>query len=187
MRDGGGMNGEGEGEAGERWWVDEWWMGPNPLLSPPPSPPQHLVNRFATPHPSSLPQELVKQGLLEPPKPKVKISNLHRVLGAEAAADPTAVEREVRRQMAERQQAHNDRNLARMLTPAEVRGVGWGDRVGDCGVGGVTVGWGVGVGGVGWGVLGGGVVGGERGGMGGLRGWHRVGVRWGLWGCESEV
>lgn len=31
-------------------------------------------------------QELVRQGLLEPPAPKVKISNLMRVLGAEATA-----------------------------------------------------------------------------------------------------
>ncbi len=31
-------------------------------------------------------QELIRQGLLEPPKPKVKISNLMRVLGAEATA-----------------------------------------------------------------------------------------------------
>jgi U4/U6 small nuclear ribonucleoprotein PRP3 len=31
-------------------------------------------------------QELVRQGLLEPPKPKVKISNLMRVLGEEATA-----------------------------------------------------------------------------------------------------
>lgn len=66
-------------------------------------------------------QELIKQGLLEPPKPKVKLSNLHRVLGEQAAADPTAIEREVRKQMEERQQAHDDRNVARMLTPAERR------------------------------------------------------------------
>lgn len=66
-------------------------------------------------------QELIRQGLLEPPKPKVKISNLMRVLGAEAAADPTAIEAEVRRQMAERAAAHDDRNIARMLTPAERR------------------------------------------------------------------
>jgi U4/U6 small nuclear ribonucleoprotein PRP3 len=64
-------------------------------------------------------QELIRQGLLEPPKPKVKISNLMRVLGAEATADPTAIEAEVRRQTAERAAAHADRNLARMLTPAE--------------------------------------------------------------------
>ena len=66
-------------------------------------------------------QELIRQGLLEPPKPKVKISNLMAVLGAEATADPTAIEAEVRRQMAERAAAHDDRNLARMLTPAERR------------------------------------------------------------------
>ncbi|KAL4522820.1 hypothetical protein Ndes2526B_g00850 [Nannochloris sp. 'desiccata'] len=66
-------------------------------------------------------QELIRQGLLEPPKPKVKISNLMRVLGSEATADPTAIEAEVRRQTAERAAAHEDRNLARMLTPAERR------------------------------------------------------------------
>eukprot|EP00877_Chromochloris_zofingiensis_P011346 jgi/Chrzof1/6465/Cz18g12030.t1 len=66
-------------------------------------------------------QELIRQGLLEPPKPKVKITNLPRVMGVEAAADPTAIEAEVRKQMAERQSAHDDRNLARMLTPAEKR------------------------------------------------------------------
>eukprot|EP00890_Picochlorum_soloecismus_P000222 jgi/Picsp_1/11/NSC_00011-R1_u4 u6 small nuclear ribonucleoprotein prp3 len=66
-------------------------------------------------------QELIRQGLLEAPKPKVKISNLMRVLGSESAADPTAIELEVSRQMAERQAAHEDRNLARMLTPAERR------------------------------------------------------------------
>jgi U4/U6 small nuclear ribonucleoprotein PRP3 len=35
--------------------------------------------------------------LLEPPKPKVRISNLMRVLGEEAVLDPTAIEQEVRR------------------------------------------------------------------------------------------
>ncbi len=66
-------------------------------------------------------QELIRQGLLEPPKPKVKISNLMRVLGSEATADPTAIELEVSKQMADRKAAHEDRNLARMLTPAERR------------------------------------------------------------------
>jgi len=66
-------------------------------------------------------QELIRQGLLEPPKPKVRIANLMRVLGAEATADPTAVEAEVRRQMAERTAAHDDRNLARKLLPSEKR------------------------------------------------------------------
>ena len=48
-------------------------------------------------------QELVRQGLLDPPKPKVKLSNLMRVLGTEAVADPSAMEKVVRNQMAERQ------------------------------------------------------------------------------------
>lgn len=64
-------------------------------------------------------QELIKQGLLEPPKPKVKLSNMMRVLAEEAATDPTAVEREIRKQMLERRKAHEDRNLARKLTPGE--------------------------------------------------------------------
>eukprot|EP00798_Chlamydomonas_sp_ICE-L_P006696 gene6696-3366_t len=66
-------------------------------------------------------QELIRQGLLEPPKPKIKIANLYRVLGEQAVADPTAMEQETRKQMAERQNAHDDRNLARQLTPAEKR------------------------------------------------------------------
>ena len=66
-------------------------------------------------------QEMIRQGLLEPPKPKVKISNLMRVLTDEATADPTAIEKEVRKQMEERASAHEDRNLARQLTPAERR------------------------------------------------------------------
>ena len=41
-------------------------------------------------------QELQRQGLLEPAKPKLKLSTFYRSLGAEASADPTAVEREVR-------------------------------------------------------------------------------------------
>ena len=66
-------------------------------------------------------QEMIKQGLLEPPKPKVKISNLMRVLGADTTQDAMKIEKEVRAQMDERQQAHEDRNLARKLTPAERR------------------------------------------------------------------
>lgn len=49
-------------------------------------------------------QEMIRQGLMEPPKPKVKISNLMRVLGNEAVADPSAMEAEVRAQMEEREQ-----------------------------------------------------------------------------------
>lgn len=64
-------------------------------------------------------QEMIRQGLLEPPKSKVKMSNLMKVLGAEATQDPTRMEHEIRSAAAEREQAHTDRNLARKLTPAE--------------------------------------------------------------------
>lgn len=66
-------------------------------------------------------QEMIRQGLAEPPKPKVKMSNLMKVLGAEATQDPTKLEMEIRSAAAEREQAHTDRNLARKLTPAERR------------------------------------------------------------------
>ncbi|CAN1174124.1 Protein RDM16 [Linum perenne] len=66
-------------------------------------------------------QEMIRQGLLEPPKPKVKMSNLMRVLGSEATQDPTKLEKEVRSAAAEREQAHIDRNIARKLTPSERR------------------------------------------------------------------
>lgn len=66
-------------------------------------------------------QQLIRQGLLEPPKPKVKLSNLMRVLTADATADPTAIEQKVAKEMARRHAAHEDRNLARMLSPAERR------------------------------------------------------------------
>ena len=51
-------------------------------------------------------QDLIRQGLLEAPKPKVKLSNMMRVLGSEATADPTAVEAQVRQQMQDRAQVH---------------------------------------------------------------------------------
>ena len=48
-------------------------------------------------------QEKIQFGLIEKPEPKVRISNLMRVLGSEAVQDPTKVEAHVRAQMAERQ------------------------------------------------------------------------------------
>lgn len=66
-------------------------------------------------------QEMIRQGLIEPPKPKVKMSNLMKVLGTEATQDPTKLEKEIRSAAAEREQAHIDRNTARKLTPAERR------------------------------------------------------------------
>eukprot|EP00292_Cryptomonas_paramecium_P004759 CAMPEP_0113685530 /NCGR_PEP_ID=MMETSP0038_2-20120614/14726_1 /TAXON_ID=2898 /ORGANISM="Cryptomonas paramecium" /LENGTH=515 /DNA_ID=CAMNT_0000605633 /DNA_START=103 /DNA_END=1646 /DNA_ORIENTATION=+ /assembly_acc=CAM_ASM_000170 len=66
-------------------------------------------------------QEMVARGLAPPPEPKVKISNMMRVLSADATADPTKIEQEVRRQMALRLKNHNDRNQARKKTPGEKR------------------------------------------------------------------
>ncbi|CAA0809444.1 Pre-mRNA-splicing factor 3 [Striga hermonthica] len=66
-------------------------------------------------------QEMIRLGVLEPPKPKVKMSNLMKVLGSEATQDPTRLEMEIRSAAAEREQAHIDRNVARKLTPGERR------------------------------------------------------------------
>jgi U4/U6 small nuclear ribonucleoprotein PRP3 len=48
-------------------------------------------------------QEKIQFGLIEKPEPKVRISNLMRVLGSEAVQEPSKVEAHVRAQMAERQ------------------------------------------------------------------------------------
>ncbi|XP_047662966.1 U4/U6 small nuclear ribonucleoprotein Prp3-like [Tachysurus fulvidraco] len=61
-------------------------------------------------------QEKVRLGLMLPPEPKVRISDLMRVLGTEAVQDPTKVEADVRAQMAKRQKAHEEANAARKLT-----------------------------------------------------------------------
>nr|XP_029120787.1 protein RDM16 isoform X2 [Elaeis guineensis] len=66
-------------------------------------------------------QEMIRQGLIEPPKPKIKMSNLMKVFASEATQDPTKLEMEIRSAAAEREQAHVDRNIARKLTPAERR------------------------------------------------------------------
>lgn len=66
-------------------------------------------------------QEMVAVGLLPPPKPKVKLSNLMRVLANEASADPTKVESEVRAQVEERRQKHEAENEARKKTKEERR------------------------------------------------------------------
>lgn len=55
-------------------------------------------------------------GLIKAPEPKVKLSNLMRVLGSDAVQDPTKVEAHVRKQMAERQRKHEVANQQRKLT-----------------------------------------------------------------------
>lgn len=66
-------------------------------------------------------QEMIQFGLIPKPEPKVKMSNLMRVLGSEAVQDPTKVEAHVRAQVAERQKKHQDANEARKLTKEQKR------------------------------------------------------------------
>jgi len=64
-------------------------------------------------------QDRVLLGVEAPPPPKVKISNLMRVLMTEAVQDPTQIEKQVREQMEARLKAHQERNEARKLTKEE--------------------------------------------------------------------
>ena len=66
-------------------------------------------------------QTKILLGLKPPPEPRVRIANLYRVRGQEAIQDPTAIEREAREQMAERQANHDERNAARKLTDEQRR------------------------------------------------------------------
>merc|ERR1719215_1160648 len=65
-------------------------------------------------------RDKIKMGILQPPPPKVKMSNLMRVLGDEQIADPSAVEKKVRSQVEQRRKEHEQRNEARKL-PADER------------------------------------------------------------------
>ncbi|KAI9663302.1 MAG: U4/U6-U5 snRNP complex subunit prp3 [Alyxoria varia] len=61
-------------------------------------------------------QAKVRLGLEPPEPPKIKKSNLMRVLGEEAVKDPTAVEARVNREIAERHEKHEQDNETRKLT-----------------------------------------------------------------------
>ncbi|KAI1343812.1 putative U4/U6 small nuclear ribonucleoprotein [Xylariaceae sp. FL0016] len=61
-------------------------------------------------------QAKIRLGLVPAPPPKVKKSNLMRVLGEEAVKDPTAVEAKVNREIAERHAQHVQTNEERKLT-----------------------------------------------------------------------
>jgi len=64
-------------------------------------------------------QEKIRLGLEPAPDPKVKMSNMMRVLGTQAVQDPTKIEAVVREQMAKRQKAHEEANASRKLTVEE--------------------------------------------------------------------
>ncbi|KKK14746.1 hypothetical protein P175DRAFT_0454374 [Aspergillus ochraceoroseus IBT 24754] len=61
-------------------------------------------------------QAKIRLGLEPAPPPKVKKSNLMRVLGEQAVKDPTAVEARVNREIAERRETHEAANEERKLT-----------------------------------------------------------------------
>ena len=61
-------------------------------------------------------QAKIRLGLEPPPPPKVKKSNLMRVLGEQAVKVPTAVEARVNREIAERKSQHTEANEERKLT-----------------------------------------------------------------------
>eukprot|EP00939_MAST-03C_sp_MAST-3C-sp1_P005205 g5205.t1 len=64
-------------------------------------------------------REKIRLGLMDAPEPKVKISNLMRVLGDDAVANPSLAETYVRNQVGARRKIHEMTNLARKSTPEE--------------------------------------------------------------------
>ncbi|KAJ1024998.1 hypothetical protein NDA18_004284 [Ustilago nuda] len=66
-------------------------------------------------------RDRIKMGLVPQEPPKVKLSNLMRVLTCEAVSDPTKVEARVRREIAARKEAHERENAGKKLTHEERR------------------------------------------------------------------
>lgn len=64
-------------------------------------------------------QEMIAAGLLAPLAPKVKISNMMRVLSTESSVDPTKMEAEVRAQVEARRLKHQGDNEARKKSGEE--------------------------------------------------------------------
>lgn len=65
-------------------------------------------------------QEKIRLGLLPPAQPKMNLSNLMRVVGTEAVADPTTMEKVVRAQMKQRAEEHLRRNTEQQLTSEQL-------------------------------------------------------------------
>ncbi|EJT99311.1 PRP3-domain-containing protein [Dacryopinax primogenitus] len=66
-------------------------------------------------------QDRVRMGLIPPDPPKVKLSNMMRVLTSDAVQDPTKVEARIRREVAQRRVQHEKMNEARKLTDEQRR------------------------------------------------------------------
>jgi U4/U6 small nuclear ribonucleoprotein PRP3 len=68
-------------------------------------------------------QDLQAAGLAPAPEPRLTLKNFIQVLGDQAFLDPSQVEQKVNEQMAARQRAHLDRNLANKILAQEQRAV----------------------------------------------------------------
>eukprot|EP01063_Lacrimia_lanifica_P021971 TRINITY_DN29682_c0_g1_i1.p1 TRINITY_DN29682_c0_g1~~TRINITY_DN29682_c0_g1_i1.p1 ORF type:complete len:488 (+),score=205.74 TRINITY_DN29682_c0_g1_i1:122-1585(+) len=66
-------------------------------------------------------QEQIALGLMQPPPPKVRISNMMKVMGKEAIQDPTLIEKFVREEEMSRVARHEARNHERKLAPEDRR------------------------------------------------------------------
>lgn len=66
-------------------------------------------------------QEMIAAGILPQPEPKVKLSNMVRILATEASSDPTKVEERVRAQVGARRLKHEADNQARKKSGEERR------------------------------------------------------------------
>lgn len=64
-------------------------------------------------------RDKIQLGLVPPPEPKFKLSNFMKVLGEQAVANPSKLEKKVMEQVNQRLQHHEMRNAARKLTPQE--------------------------------------------------------------------
>ncbi|KAJ4494006.1 pre-mRNA processing factor 3-domain-containing protein [Lentinula edodes] len=66
-------------------------------------------------------RDRIRMGLLPPDPPKVRLSNLMKVLTSDAIQDPTRVEAKVRREVAMRKHQHEKMNAERKLTDEQRR------------------------------------------------------------------
>ncbi|KAF8267171.1 pre-mRNA processing factor 3-domain-containing protein [Lactarius quietus] len=66
-------------------------------------------------------RDRIRMGLIPPDPPKVRLSNLMRVLTSDAVQDPTRVEARVRREVAMRKHTHEKMNAERKLTDEQRR------------------------------------------------------------------
>ncbi|CAF3717455.1 unnamed protein product [Rotaria sp. Silwood1] len=66
-------------------------------------------------------QEKIRLGLMPPPEPKVKISNMMRILTTDVVQDPTKIAQYVQNQVAQRIRTHEETNAARKLSAEQRR------------------------------------------------------------------